>query len=115
MSIWIDPDDYERVIKKIKATKHGEAIYEGYKIDELYIEDTTGDLAGWINIGDIGVSIEIDFGDWFKEFIRLKAFEDLEYFLTNHQEKVKKILEGVQKCNSIICGLSETPDQEEKP
>lgn len=101
VSIWIDKKDKIKIMADILEYDEldGEALYEGYKLDELYIDRKTGDIEGFISVGPIGVGIGLAFQDWFTQFLKFKAFEDLEYFLAEHQDEVKRaymILKNIQ-------------------
>jgi len=92
VSIWIDKKDKARIINDIQDYDEleCESLYEGHDIGELYIDRHSGAIEGYIGVGPIGIGIDLPFQDWFTEFLRFGAFEDLEYFLAEHQDEVKK-------------------------
>ena len=109
VSIWIDKKDKEEIIKTIANYDEldGEALYEGHHIDEFYIDRHTGDLEGFISVGPIGVSIDIPFQGWFAQFLKFGSFEDLEYFLAEHQDKVKEAYMVLKNIRSLSEKVSE--------
>ena len=92
VAIWIDKKDKEQIIKDVANYDEliCESLYEGHHIDEFYIDRTTGDMEGYIDVGPIGIGVDIPFQDWFTQFLKFGSFEDLEYFLAEHQDEVKK-------------------------
>ena len=87
-SIWIDDrlENKKGLIEKILDYDGSDCLYEGHEVDELYIE-RDGALEGFINVGEIGVGINIPFEEWFGLFKKYKAFDELR------QQIEKRILE----------------------
>ena len=87
-SIWISDADKKEIINAV--CEHDEltcdALFDGHEIDELYIE-SDGALYGFINIGPIGVSVNIPFEEWFGLFKKYKAWDELR------QQIEKRIVE----------------------
>ena len=77
-SIWISDEDKIEIVSKVIEHDENvcEALFDGHDIDELYIE-TDGSLYGFIEIGPIGVSINIPFEEWFGLFKKYGAWEEL--------------------------------------
>lgn len=75
-SIWIDKESKKEIINDVFDFEEGDCLYQGHEIDELYLEKD-GKLSGFINIGPIGVAIDIEFDEWFQEFKKHKAFDCL--------------------------------------
>ena len=102
VDIWIDPKDKESIIKAIQEYEEGDPLYDEFRIDELYIDESTGDIEGFVSVGPIGVGMDIPFQMWFREFVRLRAFESLEKFLSTHQKAVENALNFTQELNEEI-------------
>jgi hypothetical protein len=52
------------------------SLYETEEVEELYLEND-GKLTGFIQVGQVGVAIDIPFEVWFEEFKKHKAFDVL--------------------------------------
>ena len=94
MNIWIDGDKNKRIEIAEKVKNHddeSEPVFELKEMDEFYIQDD-GSICGFINGKDgVGVGIDIPFGIWFYEFLRLDSFKTFEKFLTKNEEAVNAV------------------------
>ena len=107
-SIWIEQAKFDKIIEKIRNHDEADPLYDGHIIEELYINSHDGSMEGFISIEEIGVSIWIPFGDWFSNFIKYKAFEDLTDFLEEHQETVQNVIDKTQGVINLVDSLSDT-------
>ena len=109
VSIWIDKKDKEQIIKDVVNYDelNCESLYDEHSIDEFYIDRKTGDLEGFIGVGPIGIGIEIPFQDWFTQFLKFGSFEDLEHFLAEHQDEVKKAYMTLKNIRSLSENMRE--------
>ena len=111
VSIWIASEDKEKILKVVEAYEEGDPLFEGHSIDELYIDPHSGAFQGFIDIGLIGVSVDIPFEEWFREFLRLKSFESLEGFLRTHHKEVKEAIAKVGNINVLIRSSDKTGEE----
>ena len=109
VNIWIDKKDKVQIVKDIIDYDEliCESLYDGHRIDEFYIDRHTGNMEGWIDVGPIGIGIDIPFQDWFTQFLKFGSFEDLEYFLAEHQDEVKKAYMTLKNVRTLSEKVSE--------
>jgi len=101
-SIWIREEDKEKILQKMEENNEEEALYEGHKIDELYVDRYDGSLTGFIEVGDIGVSVWIPFVEWITQFIKFNTFEEIEEQVKKHQTEIKKIQENIKEIKQVL-------------
>ena len=112
--VWITKEDFSKIIENIKNHDEEEPLYEGHSIDELYIDSATGSMEGFITIGDIGVNIWIPFGEWFSNFVKFDAFDNLEEFMDNHKDAIDEVITQLHVIKKRINNSSiETKKKEE--
>jgi len=109
ITIWIDKKDKEKIIKKIEKASVDEPVFEGLDIEDLYIDEDTGELVGFIGIEELGVGINIPFQEWFSEFLKFNSFDELIKFLENHRQEVEKAIKKVNKVKKLIKTKSKNP------
>jgi len=117
--IWIINEDKEKTIEDIKNHDESDPLYVGHTLDELYVDMSTGNLDGFMQIGNLGIGINIPFEEWVRNFIRLGVFENLpELFerkreeLIEAQKSVEEIREQYLKINNTLSETVKTEGDE---
>jgi hypothetical protein len=110
--IWISKEEVPRIKKKLEDFVEEDALYEGHKIEELYIDRWSGDLEGFIGIGDIGVAIHIPFEEWVAQFIHFGSFEDLPVIFKRKQQELLKACESAETLNQHLSSTQREKTEE---
>ena len=116
--IWVMDEDIDELIKDLKNHDESEELYSGHFIDELYIDEVTGALDGFITIDKIGVAVSIPFHDWMRQAKRFKWFKRLNEFCDlqmKQLEQTKTDLVGLEeKLEELYNGSEQSIMEEEK-
>jgi len=101
-SIWITEEGKEALIKKIQAQNEEDPLFDGGKIEELYIDEDTGTLYGEEQIGEISVNIDIPFEIWIEQFLRFDSFDTMHSIIVRREEDIKKIKKKLDEIRKSI-------------
>ena len=100
-SIWICEKDKKVLVRKIQAQNEEDPLFDGGKIEELYI-DSDGSIYGGETIGKVFVRIDIPFEVWIGQFLRFNSFDTMLSIIEKREEDIKKIKEKLEKLKSRL-------------
>ena len=101
-SIWICEKDKKVLVRKIQAQNEEDPLFDGGKIEELYIDKETGAIHGGEEIGKVFVRIDIPFEVWIGQFLRFNSFDTMLSIIEERDEDIKKIKEKLEKLKSRL-------------
>lgn len=104
-SIWIAEEKKTALIKKIQVQNEEDPLFDGGKIEELYIDKDTGAIYGGERIGKIFVGINIPFEVWIEQFLKFDSFDTMFSIIARREEDIKKIKKKLEKIKRELEGI----------